>query len=180
VSSSRWAVAALGAFAAVAVIAGEGPPPVLSSLRVTQGSVEWFGFLLGMPKSAAERQIGHVLEPRRDPDLVGHKPTRVIIGSRAVDLYFSGPMGEEPKLIGFIVQRMGTEDPEAWSESRLTESVPKTVSDAADVEHLDLAGPRSRRSAAVEYGFPSAPAIKLLLKPDDDTIYLGFHDFFVD
>jgi hypothetical protein len=151
---------------------------VLSALKVSKGSVEWHGLLLGMPLTEVEKLLGQSIHLTDRSQYVEAPCARVVVDKRSVRLTFWKSDGNMI-LKGLVIERMAFESPESWTRQGLVESLSSTGVEATQRNAREQA-PGERFELPILYVFPKAPGIQLLLKAQEGAIYLGFDEYFVD
>lgn len=100
------------AFAATLPPAASDAGPVLASMRVPKGSVEWAGILLGMSKGEVEGVLERSIHLARSTRGDGPPYARVVVDGRPVHLTFWEINGDLI-LRGLVLERTGFDTPES-------------------------------------------------------------------
>jgi len=132
-----------------------------------------------MSKADAEEVLSYQITALPNERLMRRANARVIRDGRTVELVFKTSDGGQT-LFGIVIQRMGSEAPATWQLANLVHSLHAAVPEATPVPKFYTVTPSIGPDLPELYSFPTAPGIQLLLRPDEESIYLAFSNFWVD
>jgi hypothetical protein len=139
---------------------------VFSTLRVSTGSVEWHGLLLGMPKSDLEQVLGLSLNPEQPWPRPGAPSVRVLVDGTCLELLFS-KKGQESTLIGIVLDRRSGGDACIWNQSALVQSLRDAV---PEIVPIPIPGLTERVGYFSEFAFSTVSGIRMRVRADEGII----------
>jgi hypothetical protein len=152
---------------------------VFSELIVSNGAIEWNGLFLGMSVEQLGSLLGETISPTKASGGMGPPGARVVVKKRIIEVYFT-LKNDQLVLMGFVVKRMGFDDPESWTQRALVDALRTRVPGVRFVPSDHPSEPSEDLDSSPVYVFPDVDGVKLLLQPDEGAIFVGSNAFFVD
>ncbi|HXV68161.1 MAG TPA: hypothetical protein VD738_04475 [Nitrospira sp.] len=148
---------------------------VFSPLEVEAGRLSYSGIWLGMTLRELNSHLGYRVFPRKPQISPGKAFVVAVIDDRSVHITFTERNGQT-EVDGLVLQRMAHEDPASWTQSSLVEALRTRVPlvEYALSEHP--AEPSETLDRSPIYVFPGVEGQRVLLKPDEETIYIGYNE----
>ena len=132
-----------------------------------------------MARTDAEALLGYQIAGPPNERLMCRANARIVRDRRGLELVFRTSNGGQI-LIGIVIQRMVSEDPATGRLANLVDLLYAAVPEATPVPKFQAVGPPPGSDLPDLYWFPTARGIQLLLRPDEQSIYLALSEFWVD